>query len=491
MDHQVTLREGLTFDDVLLTPLESNVLPGNVDVCTRATRNIKLSIPLISAAMDTVTEDRLAISMAEAGGIGCIHRNMPIDKQAKAVHRVKTFEAGRVFDPLTLYPDQNLGDARALMDKHGFSGIPIVERQPDGQAGPIVGILTNRDMRFAKDPEQKVSELMTSDNLVTVGPDVTHEESKRLFHHNRLERLIVIDENRHCVGLVTVRDIEHAERFPHAVRDTQGRLRVAAAIGVGKAGIKRAEALIEAGVDILVVDTAHGHSHDVGLTISHIKRLNSQIQIIGGNIATADAASTLIDHGVDAIKVGIGPGSTCTTRIVAGVGVPQFTAICDVVARAQCDNIPVIADGGIRYSGDLAKALAAGAESVMIGSLLAGTDESPGAIHLYEGHPYKYYRGMGSVAAMARGSADRYFQQDVADHLKLVPEGVEGRVPYKGSLASVVHQLMGGLRAAMGYTGSCDLQAFRERARFLRISAAGWREGHPHSLSLAEESSNY
>ena len=485
------LREALTFDDVLLQPGLSDVMPSEVDIASRITRAIALNIPIVASAMDTVTEAKMAIAMAQAGGIGVIHRNLEPDEQAEQVRQVKRFESGMVVNPVTIHPDATLADALELMQTHGISGIPVVEGAGNGRAGRLVGILTNRDVRFATDPRQPVKELMTKDRLVTVGEGVSQDEAKRLLHQHRIEKLLVVDGEYRCVGLVTVKDIEKAVANPHACKDEQARLRVAAATTVGDTGFARTERLIAAGVDLVVVDTAHGHSHRVLAAVNRIKRLSNAVQVVAGNIATADGARALIDAGADAIKVGIGPGSICTTRIVAGVGVPQLTAIMDAVEVARGQSIPVIADGGIKYSGDLAKALAAGADCAMVGSLLAGTDETPGEVFLYQGRSYKTYRGMGSVSAMARGSADRYFQQDIKDSLKLVPEGVEGQVPYKGAVATVLHQLSGGLRAAMGYVGARDLKELREKAQFVRISGAGARESHVHDVTITRESPNY
>ncbi|HEY1364865.1 MAG TPA: IMP dehydrogenase [Xanthobacteraceae bacterium] len=485
------LREALTFDDVLLKPGLSELLPSDADIRTRITREIPLNIPVIASAMDTVTEARMAIAMAQAGGIGVIHRNLEPDVQAAQVRQVKKFESGMVVNPVTIAPEATLADAHELMKAYGISGIPVVEGGGDGKAGKLVGILTNRDVRFATDPRQRVAELMTKDRLVTVREGVGQDEAKRLLHQYRIEKLLVVDAQYRCVGLITVKDIEKAVANPNACKDEQGRLRVAAATTVGDKGFGRTERLIEAGVDLVVVDTAHGHSRLVLEAVSRIKRLSNAVQVVAGNIATADGAKALIDAGADAIKVGIGPGSICTTRIVAGVGVPQLTAIMDAVEVARQSGARVIADGGIKYSGDLAKALAAGADCAMIGSLLAGTDETPGEVFLYQGRSYKTYRGMGSVGAMARGSADRYFQQEIKDTLKLVPEGVEGQVPYKGAVATVLHQLTGGLRAAMGYVGARNLQELHEKAEFLRISGAGMRESHVHDVTITRESPNY
>jgi len=482
--------EALTFDDVLLQPGHSMVLPAEADIRTRITRDIELNLPIISAAMDTVTESRLAIAMAQAGGIGVIHRNLSPSEQAEEVRQVKKFESGMVVNPVTIGPSATLQQALDLMRHHGISGIPVVEGNGAGP-GRLVGILTNRDVRFASNPKQKISELMTHEGLITVTENVSQEEAKRLLHQHRIEKLVVVDDQYRCVGLITVKDIEKSQLNPHATKDEQGRLRVAAATSVGSEGFDRAERLIDAGVDLVVVDTAHGHSQRVLEVVSRVKRLSNSVGILAGNIATTEGAKALIDAGADAVKVGIGPGSICTTRIVAGVGVPQLTAIMDAVAAAEKAGIPVVADGGIKYSGDLAKALAAGASCAMIGSLLAGTDESPGEVYLHQGRSYKAYRGMGSIGAMARGSADRYFQAEVRDALKLVPEGVEGQVPYKGPVSGVLHQLAGGLRAAMGYVGAENLAAFRDRARFVRISSSSLAESHTHGVNITRESPNY
>jgi IMP dehydrogenase len=441
--------------------------------------------------MDTVTEAHMAIAMAQAGGIGVIHRNLDPEVQATQVRQVKKFESGMVVNPVTIHPDATLADALTLMHENRISGIPVVEGGGNGRAGKLVGILTNRDVRFATDKRQKISELMTKDGLVTVRESVGQEEAKRLLHQHRIEKLLVVDSAYRCVGLITVKDIEKAVANPNACKDEQGRLRVAAATSVGDAGFSRSERLIEAGVDLVVVDTAHGHSKRVLEAVNRIKRLSNAVQVVAGNVATGEGAKALIDSGADSIKVGIGPGSICTTRIVAGVGVPQLTAIIDAVEVAHKTDTPVIADGGIKYSGDLAKALAAGADCAMVGSLLAGTDETPGEVFLYQGRSYKSYRGMGSVTAMARGSADRYFQQDINDTLKLVPEGIEGQVGYKGPVATVLHQLAGGLRAAMGYVGAADISEFHDKAQFVRISSAGLRESHVHDVTITRESPNY
>ena len=477
----------LTFDDVLLAPRPSNVLPGDVDVSSRVTREISLKIPVLSSAMDTVTEGNLAIAMAQAGGIGVIHRKMPPEAQAEQVAMVKRYVAGMVVNPVTIPPGATLADALRLMGAHRISGIPVVEA---GKNGKLVGILTNRDVRFATNPATPVAELMTK-KLVTVKEGVNREDAQRLLHQHRIEKLLVVDEAYRCIGLVTVKDIEKAQKYPNACKDEHGRLRVAAATTVGDDGLQRTEALVGAGVDLVVVDTAHGHSSRVLEAVTRIKKLSNRVQVIAGNVATADGTKALIDAGADAVKVGIGPGSICTTRIVAGVGVPQLTAILDAAEAARKQDVPIIADGGIKYSGDLVKALAAGADCVMIGALLAGTDEAPGETYLYQGRTYKAYRGMGSVGAMARGSADRYFQQEVKDTLKLVPEGIEGQVPYKGPVDGVLHQLVGGLRAGMGYVGAENLKALRERARFMRVTAAAVTESHPHGVGIMREAPNY
>ena len=480
------IAEALAFDDVLLVPGYSQVLPALVKTGTQLTRRISLNIPLISAAMDTVTEALMAIAMAQQGGIGVIHKNFTIEEQAAQVRRVKKFESGMVVNPLTIFPDQTLADARALMAQHNISGFPVVERD-----GKLVGILTHRDMRFATDPSTKVYELMTRENLAVVAAGVLPEQARALLHKRRLEKLLVVDENFHCVGLMTVKDMDKAQAHPLANKDELGRLRVAAATGVGKDGIERAEALIEAGVDVVVVDTAHGHSDGVLKSVARIKQSSNDVQIIAGNVATPEGAQALIDAGADAIKIGIGPGSICTTRVVAGVGVPQFSAVMETAAACRAAGVPAIADGGIRASGDMVKALAAGADAVMVGSMLAGTDEAPGEVFLYQGRSYKSYRGMGSLGAMARGSADRYFQQEIKDTLKLVPEGIEGRVGYKGPMAAVVHQLVGGLRAGMGYTGSPDIEALQTTTKFRRITGAGLRESHVHDVAITREAPNY
>ncbi len=481
------IKEALTFDDVLLVPAESSVLPAQANTSTKLTRTIELGIPLISAAMDTVTESRLAIALAQTGGLGIIHKNFDIAAQAEEVRRVKRYESGMVVNPVTIHPDQTLAQARVLMTHHRISGIPVVERGN----GKLVGILTNRDVRFATNGEQPVAELMTKENLVTVREGVPAEEARRLLHQYRIEKLLVVDEAFRCIGLITVKDMEKAQAYPNACKDDKGRLRVGAATGVGKDGMARAEALIDAGVDLVVVDTAHGHSRGVIDAVAAIKKRSNYAQVMAGNIATGDAARALIDAGADAVKVGIGPGTICTTRIVAGVGVPQLTAVMDAVEVAAKQGVPVIADGGIKFSGDIVKAIAAGASAVMIGSLFAGTEESPGEVFLYQGRSYKSYRGMGSLGAMARGSADRYFQAEVNDNLKLVPEGIEGRVAYKGPVEAVIHQLVGGLRAGMGYTGNATIADLQTKAEFRRITSAGWRESHVHDVAITREAPNY
>ena len=477
---------GLTFDDVLLQPGASDVLPSQADTSTQLTKNISLNIPILSSAMDTVTEADMAIVMAQLGGIGVLHRNLSIEEQAAAVRQVKRFESGMVVNPITIRPTQTLADAREIMARHRISGIPVVEA-----SGKLVGILTNRDVRFAENPAQPVSELMTSQNLATVKEGVTQEEAQRLLHQRRIEKLLVVDNDFRCTGLITVKDIEKAVTYPDATKDGTGRLRVAAATTTGDAGFARTEALIDAECDLIVVDTAHGHSSMVSAAVERIRKLSNSVQIVAGNVATGEATRALIGAGADGIKVGIGPGSICTTRVVAGVGVPQLTAIMDSANEAAKSGIPVIADGGLRTSGDIAKALAGGASTVMVGSLLAGTTEAPGEIFLYQGRSYKSYRGMGSVGAMARGSADRYFQQDIKDQLKLVPEGIEGQVAYKGPARDVIHQLVGGVKAAMGYTGSRSIADLQERARFIRITNAGLRESHVHDVSITREAPNY
>lgn len=484
------IRLGLTFDDVLLQPAASDVMPAQVDVRTLVTQSIALNMPLLSAAMDTVTEAPMAIAMAQAGGMGVLHRNMTDEEQAAMVRQVKKYESGMVVNPVTMYPDDTLADAMDLMRRHKISGIPVVER--NGGSGPkkLVGILTHRDVRFATQMDQPASELMTRD-VVTVKEGVSSEEAKRLFHQHRIEKLIVVDEDHRCVGLVTVKDMEKAVAHPNACKDNKGRLRVAAATTVGDAGFERAGALVDAECDLIVLDTAHGHSARVIEQVQKIKKAYGNAQLVAGNVATSEAAKALIDAGADGIKVGIGPGSICTTRIVAGVGVPQLTAVNDVAEVASKQNIPVIADGGLRTSGDVAKAIAAGASLCMVGSLLAGTEEAPGEVFLYQGRSYKAYRGMGSVGAMARGSADRYFQDDVKDTLKLVPEGVEGQVPYKGLASNVLHQLVGGLRASMGYTGSRTIDDMRTGAQFVRITNSGLQESHVHDVTITRESPNY
>lgn len=481
------ITEALAFDDVLLVPTYSQVLPLQTDTHTRMTRTIPLNIPLISSAMDTVTESAMAIAMAQHGGIGVIHKNLTIEEQAAQVRQVKKFESGMVVNPVTIYPDDTLADARSLMSSHHISGIPVVERD----TGRLVGILTHRDVRFATDPTLRVYELMTRENLITVPPDTDREEARLLLHKNRIEKLLVVDEAYRCVGLITVKDMDKAEANPLANKDELGRLRAAAATGVGEDGYARAKALIEAGVDVVVVDTAHGHSAGVLSSVERIKALSNSVQVMAGNIATPEGALALIEAGADAVKIGIGPGSICTTRVVAGVGVPQFSAIMECAAACHSRNIPAIADGGIRTSGDVVKAIGAGADAVMVGSMLAGTDEAPGEVFLYQGRSYKSYRGMGSLGAMARGSADRYFQQEIKDTMKLVPEGIEGRVPYKGPVSAVLHQMVGGLRAGMGYTGSADVPALQTGARFRRITGAGLHESHVHDVAITREAPNY
>jgi IMP dehydrogenase len=477
---------GLTFDDVLLRPAESDILPTEADTRTQLTRTIGLTIPVISSAMDTVTEADMAIVMAQMGGIGVLHRNLSLEEQCLAVRQVKRFESGMVVNPITIAPDATLGEAQAIMGANKISGIPVVE-----PGGRLVGILTNRDVRFADNPGQPVRELMTKDNLATVGLGVGQEEARRLLHQRRIEKLLVVDDAFHCIGLITVKDIEKAVNYPSATKDAAGRLRVAAATTVGDKGFERTEALLAAECDVIVIDTAHGHNREVSRAVERVKKLSNSAQVIAGNIATAEAARALIDAGADAIKIGIGPGSICTTRIVAGVGVPQLTAIMDAAEVANKAGVPLIADGGLRTSGDAAKALAAGASTIMVGSMLAGTEEAPGETFLYQGRAYKSYRGMGSVGAMGRGSADRYFQGEIKDQMKLVPEGIEGQVPYKGPAKDVIHQLVGGIRAAMGYTGSSTIEDLRTKAQFVRITGAGLRESHVHDVTITREAPNY
>lgn len=477
---------GLTFDDVLLYPGESEVLPSMADTRTRVTRDLALNIPILSSAMDTVTEADMAIVMAQLGGLGVLHRNLEVDEQVEAVRAVKRFESGMVVNPITMTPTGTLAEAQALMARHKISGIPITEA-----SGKLVGILTNRDVRFAENPGQPVSELMTHDNLATVSIGVGQEEARRLLHQRRIEKLLVVDADYRCVGLITVKDIEKAVNYPDATKDGAGRLCVAAATTVGDKGFERTEALVDAEVDLIVIDTAHGHNKDVARAVERVKKLSNRVQVVAGNVATAAATRALIDAGADGVKVGIGPGSICTTRVVAGVGVPQLTAVMDAANEAAKSDVPVIADGGLRTSGDLAKALAAGASTCMVGSLLAGTEEAPGETFLYQGRAYKSYRGMGSVGAMGRGSADRYFQGDIKDQLKLVPEGIEGQVAFKGPAKDVIHQLIGGIKAAMGYTGAATIPELQQKGKFVRITNAGLRESHVHDVTITREAPNY
>jgi IMP dehydrogenase len=483
---QKTIRDGLTFVDVLLLPAASNIHPNDADTSSNLTKSIRLNTPILSSAMDTVTESDMAIAMAQGGGLGILHRNMDVDKQANEVRKVKRFESGMVLEPITIGPDATLSEALQLMHDNRISGVPVTE-----DSGKLVGILTNRDVRFAENMKTPVRELMTSENLITIQKTITKEEAKKLLHQHRIEKLLIVDGSYNCIGLMTVKDIEKSRLFPKASKDGEGRLLVGAAVGTGNSAYERAEAMIAEGLDVLVVDTAHGHSQGVLDTVKRMRGLSKTLQIIGGNIATGDAAKALIDVGADAVKVGIGPGSICTTRVVAGVGVPQLTAIQDVAEACLKSKIPVIADGGIKYSGDLAKAIAAGADCVMLGSMFAGTDEAPGEVILFQGRSYKTYRGMGSVGAMTRGSADRYFQGNVTETQKLVPEGIEGRVPYKGPIASVVHQLVGGLRASMGYTGCATISDMKTKSEFMKMSSAGYKESHVHDVTITAEAPNY
>jgi IMP dehydrogenase len=485
MLEQEVLPVGLTFDDVLLIPAESSVLPRDIDVSTRLTERITLNIPLVSAAMDTVTESKTAIAMAQEGGIGIIHRNLSVWTQAGEVEKVKKYESGMIIDPITVAPDQKISDAQEIMNKYGISGLPVTKN------GKLVGILTNRDLRFEKRHDRSVSEVMTKDNLVTVKPGVGLDEAKELLHQHRIEKLLVVDDRFELKGLITVKDIEKKTQFPNASKDDRGRLRVGAAVGVGPDWEERVEALVRAGADLIAVDTAHGHSKNVLEVIGQIRRRYPDLEISGGNVATAEGTTALIEAGVNVVKVGVGPGSICTTRVVSGVGVPQITAIGSCAKAAARRNVPIIADGGIKYSGDITKALAAGADSVMIGSLFAGTEESPGETILYQGRTYKAYRGMGSIGAMGQGSRDRYGQADVTDSNKLVPEGIEGRVPYKGSLSFNIHQLVGGLQAGMGYLGCKNMNALHSKARFMQITSAALREGHVHDVFITKEAPNY
>ena len=485
MFDQEILPLGLTFDDVLLVPAESAVLPRDTDVKTRLTQQIDLNAPLLSSAMDTVTESRTAIAMAQEGGLGFIHRNMPIGAQAAEVEKVKKFESGMIADPVTVHPEQRIAEAREIMNKYGISGLPVT------QNGRLVGILTNRDLRFEKRNERSVAEVMTKNNLVTARPGVELDEAKEILHRHRIEKLLVVDEKFQLRGLITVKDIEKKTQYPHACKDERGRLRVGAAVGVGPDCEERVDALVKAGVDVIVVDTAHGHSKNVLEAVRFIRRRHPDLNLLGGNVATEEGTSALIDAGVNGVKVGVGPGSICTTRVISGVGVPQITAIASCAKAAARHDTPIISDGGIKYSGDITKALAAGADSVMIGSLFAGTEESPGETILYQGRTYKVYRGMGSLGAMKEGSKDRYGQGDVAEEAKLVPEGIEGRVPYKGSLSFNIHQLIGGLRAGMGYLGCRTVAELKAKARFMRVTMAGFREGHVHDVFITKEAPNY
>jgi len=486
MESLMEIREGLTFDDVLLEPGASEVMPGQVDTATRFTREISLNIPIVSSAMDTVTESRLAIAMAQAGGMGILHRNLTVEEQADQVREVKRYESGMVINPVTIHPDTTLREIREIKARRRISGFPVVEPG----TGRLVGMLTNRDVRFESGDDVPARALMTSENLITVREGCTQEEARNLLRRHKIERLIVVDDDNRAVGLITVKDMEKAQAHPSAAKDAQGRLLVGAASTVGDGGFERSMALVEAGADVVVIDTAHGHNADVIRAVARLRREANRVQIVAGNVATYDGTRALIDAGADAVKVGIGPGSICTTRIVAGVGVPQLTAIADAARAARDTGVPVIADGGIKYSGDFAKALAMGAQAAMMGSAFAGTDEAPGEVFLYQGRSYKAYRGMGSLGAMANGSADRYFQKEVSA-LKLVPEGIEGQVAYKGPISAVLHQMVGGLRAAMGYVGAADIPAFQAKARFVRITGAGLRESHVHDVMMTREAPNY
>jgi len=485
MLEQEVLPVGLTFDDVLLIPAESSVLPRDIDVSTRLTERIRLNIPLVSAAMDTVTESKTAIAMAQEGGLGIVHRNLSVWAQAGEVEKVKKFESGMITDPITVAPDQKISEAQEIMSKYGISGLPVTKN------GKLVGILTNRDLRFEKRHDRPVSEVMTKENLVTVKPGVGLDEAKELLHHHRIEKLLVVDDRFELKGLITVKDIEKKIQYPNASKDERGRLRVGAAVGVGPDWEERVEALVRAGVDLIAVDTAHGHSKNVLEVVGQIRRRYPDLELSGGNVATAEGTTALIQAGVNVVKVGVGPGSICTTRVVSGVGVPQITAIGSCAKAAARHNVPIIADGGIKYSGDITKALAAGADTVMIGSLFAGTEESPGETILYQGRTYKTYRGMGSIGAMGQGSRDRYGQADVMDSNKLVPEGIEGQVPYKGSLSFNIHQLVGGLRAGMGYLGCKNVETLHSKAKFMQITSAALRESHVHDVFITKEAPNY
>ena len=481
------IREGLTFDDVLLEPGPSDVAPTQVDTKTKFTQTISLNIPLVSSAMDTVTEARLAVAMAQAGGMGIVHRNLTNEEQAEEIRNVKRFESGMVINPIVIHPDTKLAEVRDIIARKHISGFPVVERETN----KLVGILTNRDIRFEGEGSKTAAEVMTKDNLITVREGIDQDKARGLMAKHRIERIIVVDDAYRAVGLITVKDMEKSQAYPLAAKDGAGRLLVGGASTVGDAGFERSMALVEAGADVVVIDTAHGHSILVSQAVERLRKETNKVQIIAGNVATYDATRALIDAGADAVKVGIGPGSICTTRMVAGVGVPQLTAIIDSVRAAEGTGVPIIADGGIKLSGDLAKAIAAGASSAMLGSMFAGTEEAPGEVILYQGRSYKSYRGMGSVGAMASGSADRYFQKEVRDTMKLVPEGIEGQVPYKGPISPVIHQLVGGLRASMGYVGAHTVPEFQQRARFVKITGAGLRESHVHDVMITREAPNY
>lgn len=485
MSNEIEIRNGYTFDDLVLVPDHSNVVPNETDVRTRLTGNVMLNIPIVSAAMDTVTEAETAITIARQGGIGFVHKNMSVERQALEVEKVKKSESGMIVDPITIEPERKISDVLDIMSKYRISGVPVVKE------GNLMGIITNRDLRFETNLDQRVDSVMTKEDLATAKMGITLEESKAILHQRRIEKLLVVDEAGKLVGLITIKDIEKIRKYPDSCKDPMGRLRVGAAVGVGKDAQERCERLVAANVDVVVIDTAHGHSDGVLATVKDLKKRYPDLELIAGNVATAEGTKALVDAGVDAVKVGVGPGSICTTRVVAGIGVPQITAIIDCGSEARKHGIPIIADGGIKFSGDITKAIAAGADSVMIGSLFAGTEESPGETILYQGRTYKVYRGMGSIEAMKEGSRDRYFQGDVEAEKKLVPEGIVGRVPYRGLLADTVYQLTGGLRAGMGYLGCRTLDELRTKPRFVQVTAAGLKEGHVHDVIILKEAPNY